>query len=94
MRLCRDLAGIGRLVAAPGREIAPEKLAGLVSLAFGGDTTTGPPNLLLIVIHRSGRRAEKLDCVRVEKPRKSEINLQRANNFHAKVAKNVISMLR
>ena len=60
LRLGRCLAGTGRLVAAPGREVAPEKLADLASFAFGGDATTGPPNLVLIIAHRSGRRAEKL----------------------------------
>jgi hypothetical protein len=59
-KLRRGLAGTGRLVAAPGRECAPEKLDDLDSLGLGGETTTGPPNLRLIAAQRSGKRAEKL----------------------------------
>jgi hypothetical protein len=50
-------------VAAPGRECAPEKLEDLDILGFGGDATTGPPNLRLIAAQRSGKRAEKLQIL-------------------------------
>ena len=59
-KLLRCFTGTGRLVAAPGLEGALEKLVDLESLGFGGDTTTGPPSLRLMVAQRSGRRAEKL----------------------------------
>ena len=52
--------GTGRLVAAPGLDWEPEKLADFESLSFGGDTTIGPPSLRLIIAHLSGRRDEKL----------------------------------
>jgi hypothetical protein len=63
-RLRRGFTGTGRLVAAPGREGAPEKLADLESFGFGGETTTGPPSLRLMIAQRSGSRAEKLFQVR------------------------------
>jgi len=63
-KLFRGFAGTGRFVAAPGREAEPEKLADFDSLGFGGETTTGPPNLRFMTAQRSGRRAEKLKLVR------------------------------
>ena len=92
-RLCRGLAGTARLVAAPGREIAPEKLADLESFASGGDTTTGPPNLLLIVAHRSGRRAEKLRTVRLKEMRGVDVDSQGADHIDTEVSKNIVRML-
>jgi hypothetical protein len=62
-RLWRGLAGTGRLVAAPGLDGAPEKLADLDNLGFGGDAMTGPPSLRLMAAHLSGRREEKLEGV-------------------------------
>jgi len=61
-KLLRGLTGMGRLVAAPGREGALEKLADLESFSLGGETTTGPPSFLLMVAHLSGSREEKLRC--------------------------------
>jgi hypothetical protein len=61
LKLLRSFtAGIARLVAAPGREGAPEKLDDFANFSFGGDTTTGPPNLRFMAAHLSGSRDEKL----------------------------------
>lgn len=61
LKLLRSFtAGTARLVAAPGRESAPEKLEDFASFGFGGDTTTGPPNLRFMAAHLSGSRDEKL----------------------------------
>jgi len=62
-KLLRGFSGTGRLVAAPGREGAFEKLAALESFGFGGETTTGPPSFLLIIAQRSGSREEKLQAI-------------------------------
>ena len=59
-KLLQGFTGIGRLVAAPGRDGAFEKLADLESFGRGGETTTGPPSVLLMTAHRSGSRDEKL----------------------------------
>lgn len=59
-RLRRGFAGTGRFVAAPGRDSTFDVLVALGSFGFGGEATTGPPSLRLIVAQRSGRRAAKL----------------------------------
>jgi hypothetical protein len=90
-KLRRGFAGTGRFVAAPGRDGAPEKLADFDNLGLGGDTTTGPPNLRLMVAQRSGSRAEKLYMLDIS-IRETLKNLQRSYDFNAKVSENIIRL--
>ena len=56
-------ARTARLVAAPGLEGAPEKLAHFDNLGLEGAAFTGPPNFRFMVAHLSGSRDEKLQKV-------------------------------
>jgi len=92
--LCsRGLTGRGRLVAAPGRNGTLEKLADLESLGLGCETVTGPPSLRLMTAHLSGRRAAKL-CWSLDWILERQMyNLQRRDNIHTKVSRNVVCRL-